>query len=59
MKLRLFMRAAVALGYSDIARFLGRARRWRRGVLQRAGHEAGRGNVITAAVLVAVYVVAL
>lgn len=59
MKLRLTQRAAVALGYSDIARFLGRARRWRCNLLKRAGHEVGRGNVITAAVLVAVYVVAL
>ncbi|MCJ2131276.1 hypothetical protein [Methylobacterium sp. E-045] len=59
MKLRLTQRAAVSLGYSDMARFLGRARRWRCSLLKRAGHEVGRGNVITAAVLVAVYVVAL
>ncbi|MHC1998850.1 hypothetical protein ACYQR9_00075 (plasmid) [Methylobacterium sp. CM6241] len=59
MKLRLTQRAAVSLGYSDIARLLGRARRWRCNLLKRAGHEVGRGNVITAAVLVAAYTVAL
>lgn len=59
MKLRLSQRAALAFGYSDVARAIGRLRRWQRGVLKRAGHEAGRGNVVTAAVLVAVYVVAL
>ncbi|CAA2108973.1 hypothetical protein MBUL_04466 (plasmid) [Methylobacterium bullatum] len=59
MKLRLTQRAAVSLGHDDLARFLGRARRWRREVLKRAGHEASKGNVITAAVLVAAYIVAL
>lgn len=49
----------MSLGNSDIARLLGQARRWRCNLLKRAGHEVGRGNVITAAVLVAVYVVAL
>ena len=58
MKLRLTQRAAVSLGYSDIARGLGRLRRWHRSILARAGHEAGRGNVVTAAVLILVYVVA-
>jgi hypothetical protein len=58
MKLRLTQRAALSLGYNDIARFLSRARRWRCNRLKRAGHEAGRGNVITAAVLVSVYVAA-
>ncbi|MCC0808709.1 hypothetical protein FPV16_21295 [Methylobacterium sp. W2] len=59
MKLRLTQRAALAFGYSDMARGIGRLQRWQRGILSRAGHEVGRGNVITAAVLVAVYMAAL
>lgn len=36
----------------------GRARRMQREVLARAGHEAGRGNVVTATVLVVVFFLA-
>ena len=59
MKARLTMRAALALGMPSVARGPGRLRRLQCALLSRAGHEAGRGNVLTAAVLVAVYVVAL
>jgi len=56
MKTAATMRAALALGLpSSVARGVGRMRRLHRVLLARAGHEAGRGNVITAAVLVAVY----
>lgn len=59
MKTRITMRAALALGLPAVARGLGRLKRMRSDVLSRAGHEVGRGNVITATVLVALYVVAL
>lgn len=59
MKTRLTMRAALALGLPAVARDIGRMKRLRCGLLTEAGHEAGRGNVITATVLVALYVVAL
>ena len=52
------MRATLALGLpSSVARGVGRMRRLHRVLLARAGHEAGKGNVITAAILLAVYVV--
>jgi hypothetical protein len=57
MKTRLTMRAALALGLPAVARGVGRLKRLRCALLHEAGHEAGRGNVITAAVLVALYVV--
>ena len=55
MKIRLSMRVALALGLPQVARNIGRARRWSRGLLVRAGHEAGRGNVLTAAGLMLLY----
>lgn len=58
MKTRTTMRAALALGLPAVARGLSRLKRIRYALLRDAGHEAGRGNVITAAVLVALYVVA-
>jgi hypothetical protein len=58
MKTRLTMRAALALGLPAVARGVGRLKRIRCALLQEAGPEAGRGNVITATVLVALYVVA-
>lgn len=58
MKSRLTMRGALALGFPAVARGVGRLARMRRDLLARAGHEAGRGNVITATVLVALYMVA-
>ena len=59
MKTRLTMRAALALGLPAVARGVGRLKRMRCDLLARAGHEAGRGNVLTATVLVALYVAAL
>ncbi|GJD73853.1 hypothetical protein [Methylobacterium goesingense] len=59
MKTRLTMRAALALGLPAVARDIGRMKRLRCNLLTEAGHEAGRGNVVTATVLVALYVVAL
>ena len=58
MKTRFTMRAALVLGLPAVARGLGRLKRMRCSLLRDAGHEAGRGNVVTAAVLVALYVVA-
>lgn len=58
MKTRLTMRTTLALGLPTIARGLGRLKRLRGKLLTEAGHEAGRGNVITATVLVALYVAA-
>ncbi|GEP07390.1 hypothetical protein [Methylobacterium oxalidis] len=58
MKIRLTMRTALALGLPALARGLGRLRRWQRDLLARAGHEAGRGNVLTAAVLLLVHALA-
>lgn len=55
MKTRLTMRAALALGLPSLARGIGRMRRASRDLLDSAGHEAGRGNVVTAAVLAALY----
>ncbi|OAH29752.1 hypothetical protein AX289_29520 [Methylorubrum populi] len=59
MKARLTMRAALALGLPSLARGIGRMRRASRSILDGAGHEAGRGNVLTATVLVALYLVAI
>lgn len=59
MKTTLTMRASLALGLPAVARGIGCLRRLHRDVLARAGHEAGRGNVVTAAVLVAVYLLAV
>lgn len=59
MKTRLTMRAALALGLPSLARGIGRMRRASRSILDGAGHEAGRGNVLTATVLVALYLAAL
>lgn len=59
MKARLTMRAALALGLSPVARNFGRGQRWCRALLDRAGHEVGRGNVVTAAGLVILYIVGL
>ena len=56
MKTRLTMRAALALGMPAVARGIGRLRRLRSALLSGAGREAGRGNVITAAMLVGLYV---
>lgn len=58
MKTRITMRAALALGLPAVARGLGRLKRIRCALLRDAGHEAGRGNIITATVLVALYMVA-
>ncbi|WP_264051696.1 hypothetical protein [Methylobacterium flocculans] len=58
MKTRITMRAALALGFPAVARGVGRLKRLRCALLRDAGHEVGRGNVVTAAVLVALYVVA-
>ena len=59
MTTRLTMRAALAFGLPSLARGIGRMRRASRNILDGAGHEAGRGNVLTATVLVALYLVAL
>ena len=59
MKARLTMRAALALGLPAVARGIGRTRRVYRDLLARAGHEAGRGNVVTAAGLLALYLAGL
>ncbi|MER2250863.1 hypothetical protein ABS772_13160 [Methylorubrum podarium] len=59
MKTRLTMRAALALGRPSLARGISRMRRTSRDILNGAGHEAGQGNVLTAKVLVALYLVAL
>lgn len=58
MKTRLTMRAALALGLPAVARGVGRLNPMRCSLLALAGHEAGRGNVVTATVLIALYVVA-
>ena len=58
MKTRTTMRAALALGLPAVARGLGRLKRLRCALLRDAGHEVGRGNIIAATVLVALYVVA-
>lgn len=55
MKTRLTMRAALALGLPGAARAAGRYHRLTRAMLVQAGHEAGRGNVVTATVLLVLY----
>ena len=59
MKARLTMRAALPLGLPNAARGVGWARRFCRELLVRAGHEAGRGNVVTAAGLLLFYLAGL
>ena len=59
MKARLTMRAALAFGLKPVARDIGRAHRFCRELLVRAGHEAGRGNVVTATLLVGLYLAGL
>ena len=49
------MRATLTLGLKPVARDIGRARRFCRELLVRAGHKAGRGNVVTAAGLLLFY----
>ncbi|WP_064504305.1 hypothetical protein [Methylobacterium platani] len=57
MKTRLTMRVALALGLPGAARVAGRYRRLAREVLASAGHEAGRGNIISAAGFLVLWVV--
>lgn len=40
-----------------LALMVGRFRRWHQSLLAAAGHEAGRGNIVTAAVLLILNVV--
>jgi hypothetical protein len=42
-----------------VALIVRRFQRWRRGLLSAASHEAGRGNIATAAGLLVLYVVGL
>lgn len=49
------MRVALAFGLPSLARGIGRMRRAGRVLLDRSGHEAGRGNVVTAAAFVVLY----
>lgn len=58
MKTRITMRSTLALGLPAVARGVRRLKRIRCTPLRETGHEAGRGNVITATVLVALYMVA-
>ena len=58
MKTRITMRAALALGLPAVARGLGRLKRMRCALLRDAGHEAGRGNVVGASILVILYALA-
>ena len=56
MKLATTARLSLALGQPrSVAYGLMRLRAIRRQVLTRAGHEAGQGNVVTAAVLIVLY----
>lgn len=57
MKTRITMRAALALGLYAVARGLGRIRRIRCALLRDAGHETRWGNIITATIPVALYLV--
>ena len=59
MKTRLSMRAALVLGLPEVARNIGRARRWSRALPALAGHEAGKGNVVSAAGLLVLWLVGL
>ncbi len=47
------------LGLPCAARQIGRARCFCRAILDRAGHEAGKGNVVTATVLLGLYLAGL
>lgn len=55
LRTRLTMRVALAFGLPSLARGIGRMRRAGRVLLDRSGHEAGRGNVVTAAAFVVLY----
>lgn len=59
MKTRLSMRTALVLGLPDVARNIGRARRWWRALPALAEHEAGKGNVVMALGLLAFYALVL
>lgn len=58
MKTRLSMCAALALGLPAVALGVGRLNRIRLALLDRASHEAGRENVVTATMLNAIYIIA-
>lgn len=58
-KLDFTMRTVLTIGLlSGLARGIGRLRRVPQTLLARPGREAGQGNIVAAAVLVAVYLVA-
>ena len=59
MRTRLTMRTALFLGLPSVARQIGRTSRSWHMLLRDAGHEAGRGNVVTATVLLGVYLAGL
>ncbi|MCJ2074776.1 hypothetical protein MKK68_03800 [Methylobacterium sp. E-016] len=59
MKNRLSMRTALLLGLPEVARNIGRARRWWRALPALAGHEAGQGNVVSALGLMLLYAAGL
>jgi hypothetical protein len=58
MKTRLTMRAALAFGLPSLARGIGRMRRASRNLFSRAEVEARRGNVVSATMLIALYLAA-
>lgn len=58
MKTRIMMRATLVVGLPAVTHGLGRLKRIRSALLRDAGREAGRGNVITATILVALYMLA-
>lgn len=53
------MRAALALGMPAVALGVGRLRRWGRAVLDQAGSEAQRGNLLAALALGMLYLAIL
>ncbi|WP_187274805.1 MULTISPECIES: hypothetical protein [unclassified Methylobacterium] len=53
------MRAALMLGLPEVARNISHARRWWRALPALAGHEAGKGNVVSALGLMLLYVAGL
>ncbi len=55
MKIATTARLSLALGQPHGVASLMRLRAIQRQVLARAGHEAGKGNVVTAAVLIVLY----
>ena len=59
MKTHLTMRAALALGLPEVALSIGRARRWCCALQALAGHEAGKGNVVSALGLMLLYLAGL